>query len=187
MPPWGNRLKAFEVCRCDQVWVGDRTDVHLKAPFVYVSLLMDVCTRKIRGWRVSQHLTQPLTFRPLEQETLRQSGSPEIHHSDQGVQSLSKAYLSTLRQHGVELSVARSGCPWENGYAERWIRTLKSGGSLCVKNTNPEAIVNRRLFQEPCLLILILLKDRGDQRLTELFGEDSVDFCGDHPAFLIRG
>ena len=85
---------------------------------------MDVFTRRIRGWQVSQHLTQPLTFRPLEQ-ALRQS-VPEIHHSDQGVQYLSNAYLSTLTEHGVEISgVSRRGCPWENGYAERLIRTFK--------------------------------------------------------------
>ena len=123
MHPWVNRLRDLEVSRCDQVWVGDITYVRLKAHFVYVSLLMDIFTRKIRGWQVSQHLTQPLTLRPLEQ-ALRQS-VPEIHHSDQGVQYLSKAYLSVLAAHGVEISVARRGCPWENGYAERLIRTLK--------------------------------------------------------------
>ena len=124
MHPWVNRLKDLEVSRCDQVWVGDITYVRLKAHFVYVSLLMDVFTRRIRGWQVSQHLTQPLTLRALEQ-ALRQSGSPEIHHSDQGVQYLSNVYLSTLAEHSVEISVARRGCPWENGYAERLIRTLK--------------------------------------------------------------
>ena len=50
---------------------------------------------------------------------------PEIHHSDQGVQYLSKAYITTLEEHGVEISVAQRGRPWENGYAERLIRTLK--------------------------------------------------------------
>ena len=103
--------------------MGDITYVRLKARFVYVSLLMDVFTRMIRGWQVSQHLTQPLTLKPLQQ-ALRRS-VPEIHHSDQGVQYLSSAYLSTLRQHGIEISVARRGCPWENGYAQRLIRTLK--------------------------------------------------------------
>ena len=103
--------------------MGDITYVRLKARFVYVSLLMDVFTRMIRGWQVSQHLSQPLTLKPL-QEALRRS-VPEIHHSDQGVQYLSSAYLLTLRQHGIEISVARRGCPWENGYAERLIRTLK--------------------------------------------------------------
>ena len=69
-------------------------------------------------------MTQSLTLKPLK-EPLHQSGSPEIHYSDQGVQYLSKAYIATLQAHGVEISVVRSGCPWENGYAERLIRTLK--------------------------------------------------------------
>ena len=50
---------------------------------------------------------------------------PEIHHSDQGVQSLSNAYASMLKHYRIEISVARRGHPWENGYAERLIRTFK--------------------------------------------------------------
>ena len=75
------------------------------------------------GWHISQHLTQSLTLKPLE--TALCQSVPEIHHSDQGVQYLSNAYISLLRHHRVEISVARRGCPWENGYAERLIRTLK--------------------------------------------------------------
>ena len=122
--PWVNRLQTLEVSRCDQVWVGDITYVRLKGHFIYVALLMDVFTRMIRAWHLSQHLTQSLTLRPLE-AALHRSGSPEIHHSDQGVQYLSGAYISTLKHHGIEISIARRGCPWENGYAERLIRTLK--------------------------------------------------------------
>ena len=84
---------------------------------------MDVFTRMIRGWNLSQDLTQTLTFKPLEQAL--HDRIPEIHHSDQGAQYLSKAYIATLQAYGVEISVARRGCPWENGYAERLIRTLK--------------------------------------------------------------
>ena len=121
--PWRNRLEDLKVSRCDQVWVGDITYVRLKGHFIYVSLLMDVFTRMIRAWHISQHLTQSLTLKPLE-AALCQS-APEIHHSDQGVQYLSNVYLSLLKQHSIEISVARRGCPWENGYAERLIRTLK--------------------------------------------------------------
>ena len=122
--PWRNHLKTLEVCRCDQVWVGDITYVRLKHPFIYVALLMDVFTRMIRGWNLSLHLTQSLTLEPLEQAL--DDRVPEIHHSDQGVQYLSRvSYLSKLKAHGIEISVARRGCPWENGYAERLIRTLK--------------------------------------------------------------
>ena len=84
---------------------------------------MDVFTRVIRGWQLRSNLSHSLTLSALE-AALEQS-VPEIHHSDQGVQYLSSAYVSTLLRHGVEISVAHRGCPWENGYAERLIRTLK--------------------------------------------------------------
>lgn len=121
--PWTNQLETLEVSRQDQVWVADITYVRLKGRFVYLALLMDIFTRMIRGWHLSQHLTQTLTLTPLE-AALCQS-VPEVHHSDQGVQYLSKAYITTLKAHGVEISVAHRGRPWENGYAERLIRTLK--------------------------------------------------------------
>ena len=103
--------------------MGDITYVRLKHRFIYVALLMDVFTRMIRGWKLSQHLTQSLTLEPLEQAL--DDRVPEIHHSDQGAQYLSSAYIATLQEHRIEISVAQRGRPWENGYAERLIRTLK--------------------------------------------------------------
>ena len=121
---WVNRLENLDICRRNQVWVGDITYVRLKGQFVYVSVLMDGFTRVVRGWQVSLHLTQPLTLKPL-QHALSQS-IPEIHHSDQGVQYLSTTYISTLIGHGIKISLAHRGRPWEHGYAERLIRTLKA-------------------------------------------------------------
>jgi len=121
--PWVNRIQTLEISRQDQVWVGDITYVRLNRRFIYVALLMDVFTRMIRAWQLSRHLTQSLTLDPLEQAL--HDRVPQIHHSDQGVQYLSKAYLSLLKEHDIQISVARRGCPWENGYAERLIRTLK--------------------------------------------------------------
>ena len=68
-------------------------------------------------------MTEQLTLRPLQQ-ALSQS-VPEIHLSDQGGQYLSTAYISILIGHGIEISLAHRGRLWENGYAERLIRTLK--------------------------------------------------------------
>ncbi len=84
---------------------------------------MDVFTCMIRACHLSQHLTQSLTLKPLQQALCR--SVPKIHHSDQGVQYLSSASISTLTPYGIEISLARRGCPWETGYAERLIRTLK--------------------------------------------------------------
>ena len=107
--PWGNQVQTLDICQRNQVWVGDITYVRLKGHFVYVAVLMDVFTRMIRRWKLSQHLTQSLILKPLEQ-ALRQS-VPEIHHTDQGVQYLSSVYISILRHHGIETSLARRGCP----------------------------------------------------------------------------
>ena len=125
LQPYVNRLEILEISRRDQVWVGDITYVRLNRRFIYgVSVLMDVFTRMIRGWHLSQHLTQSLTLQPLQEALLENVA--EIHYSDQGVQYLSSAYISVLKDHGIEISIARRGCPWENGYAERLIRTLKA-------------------------------------------------------------
>ena len=121
--PWRNRLENLEISRQDQVWVADIIYVRLNGRFIYLCLLMDVFTRMIKAWEIRQHLNQSLTLKPLKEAFCH--SVPEIHHSDQGVQYLSKTYIATLQAHGVEISVARRGCPWENGYAERLIRTLK--------------------------------------------------------------
>ena len=84
---------------------------------------MDVFTRVIKAWQLSPHFNQSLTLKPLQQAFCH--SVCEIHHSDQGVQYLSNAYIATLQEQGVEISVAQRGRPWENGYAERLIRTLK--------------------------------------------------------------
>ncbi len=65
-----------------------------------------------------------LSRKPLQQAFCH--SIPEIHHSDEGVQYLSKTYIATLQEQGVEISVAQRGCPGENGYAQRLIRTLKA-------------------------------------------------------------
>ena len=122
--PWRNRLENFEVSRQDQVWVSDITYVRLNGRFIYLCLLMDVFTRMIKAWQLGPDLSQSLTLKPLKEAFCH--SVCEIHHSGQGVQYLSRgSYVTTLEKHGVEISVARRGRPWENGYAERLIRTLK--------------------------------------------------------------
>ena len=121
--PWRNLIENLEVSREDQVWVADMTYVRLKGRFIYLAVLMDVFTRVIKAWQLGPHLSQSLTFKPLEEAFCH--SVCEIHHSDQGAQYLSKTYVAMLQAHGVEISLARRGRPWENGYAERLIRTLK--------------------------------------------------------------
>jgi putative transposase len=84
---------------------------------------MDVYSRGIRSWHLSRHLDQSLTLIALWRALAQHR--PEIHHSDQEVQSAATAYLHTLQAHGIQISMAAIGEATEHGYAERLMRTIK--------------------------------------------------------------
>ena len=118
-----NRIKGMEVTQPDQIWVSDITYIHLRMDIVYLAIVMDVFTRTIRGWCVSQTLDQELSLNALRKAL--QTHVPEIHHSDHGSQYAAYAYTDMLKKHGVGISMASVGKATENGYAERLMRTIK--------------------------------------------------------------
>ena len=122
-PRYPNRVEGLEVVRPDQVWVADITYIRLRREFVYLAVIMDVFTRLIRGWHLGCSLEQELTLAALD-KALR-GRSPEIHHSDQGVQYAATDYVHRLEGCGAAISMAAIGEPRENGYAERLMRTIK--------------------------------------------------------------
>jgi putative transposase len=122
-PRYSNLVKDLEITRPDQVWVADITYIRLRREFVYLAVLMDVFTRNIRGWHLGRNLDQGLTLAALERALV--VATPQVHHSDQGVQYAATAYVERLQKLGVNLSMAAIGEPRENGYAERLIRTIK--------------------------------------------------------------
>jgi transposase InsO family protein len=122
-PRYPNLVQDLEVVRPDQVWVVDITYIRLKTEFVYLAVIMDVFTRSIRGWYLSRNLDQDLTLTALKRAL--EHRTPEIHHSDQGIQYAATAYTDLLRTTGVAISMAEVGEATQNGYAERLIRTIK--------------------------------------------------------------
>jgi transposase InsO family protein len=122
-PRYPNLVQELEVVRPDQVWVADITYVRLQREFVYLAVIMDLFTRCIRGWHLGRSLSQELTLVALEQALAKRT--PEIHHSDQGVQYAATAYVQLLEATGVQISMAEVGQAWQNGYAERIMRTIK--------------------------------------------------------------
>lgn len=122
-PRYPNLVQGLEVVRPDQAWVGDITYVRLHREFVYLAVLLDVFTRCIRGWYLGRSLSQELTLTAL-QRALAQC-LPEIHHSDQGVQYAATGYVQLLEKAGARISMAQVGQAWQNGYAERVMRTIK--------------------------------------------------------------
>lgn len=123
LPRYPNRVEGLVVERPDQLWVGDITYVKLGCEFVYLAVLMDVFTRSIRGWQLARSMEVELTLVALKRALAR--GKPEIHHSDQGVQYAAKEYTRLLLEQGIEISMAEVGEAWQNGYAERLMRTIK--------------------------------------------------------------
>lgn len=122
-PRYPNLVEGLVVERPDQVWVGDITYVRLLEEFVYLAVIMDVFTRSIRGWHLGRSLDGELTLTALRRAL--KLGTPKIHHSDQGVQYAAGGYVEMLDGVGASISMAEVGEAWQNGYAERLMRTIK--------------------------------------------------------------
>ena len=123
-PRYPNLVEGLRVTWPEQVWVSDITYIRLHYSFVYLAAIMDVFTRSIRGWHLGRSLDHTLTLTALQRALIKYP-APEIHHSDQGVQYAATAYTQVLQNVNVQISMADVGQAWQNGYAERLIRTIK--------------------------------------------------------------
>ena len=123
-PRFENLVKNRAAICPDEIWAADLTYVRLGSGFVYLSVILDLFTRAVRGWHLSRSLEGDLTLIAL-QNALESERCPAIHHSEQGVQYAASDYVKLLQSQSVEISMAAVGCPEENGFAERWMRTLK--------------------------------------------------------------
>ena len=118
-----NLIKAHPATHPDHIWVADITYIRLEHRFVYLAVVLDVYTRLVRGWYLGRRLDNSLSIGALCM-ALKQ-GSPSIHHSDQGVQYAALGYVAILEAHGAKISMSAKSSPHENGYAERFMRTIK--------------------------------------------------------------
>jgi putative transposase len=123
-PRYPNLVLDLEIVQPEQVWVCDITYIRLRYGFVYLAVIMDVFTRSIRGWHLGRNLEHTLTLVALRRALARYP-APGVHHSDQGVQYAATAYTQVLQDAQVQISMADQGEAWQNGYAERLIRTIK--------------------------------------------------------------
>jgi transposase InsO family protein len=127
--PAPDRLKRrFHARRPDQIWVGDITYLAQgRQRWLYLALLMDLYSRRIVGWSLSDRIDEQLTLTALRRAV--QSRRPPaglIHHTDRGVQYASRAYRQALDVAGFEASMSRRGDCWDNAPAESLIKTIKT-------------------------------------------------------------
>lgn len=128
LPVAPNRLnRRFRARRPDRVWLGDITYFWTNEGWLYLAVLMDLCTRKIVGWATASRLTEDLTRRALE-SALANRRPPKrlLHHTDRGSQYASRAYRETLKRHGLRLSMSRKGNCWDNAPMESYFSSMKT-------------------------------------------------------------
>lgn len=128
---YSNLAKDLEVSALNQLWVADITYVRLQREFVYLAALLDVYSRRCVGWSLSRYIDTRLTLEALDKALTCRQGtdlSGLIHHSDQGVQYAGKDYIDRLTEQGIRPSMSRKGNPYDNAFAESFIKTLKHEG-----------------------------------------------------------
>ena len=119
--------RAFTAARPNALWVADFTYVATWRGFVYVAFVIDVCSRKIAGWRASTSMRTDLALDALEQALCdRETDASLVHHSDRGSQYLSIRYTDRLGDAGIEPSVGRCGDAYDNALAETIIGLFKT-------------------------------------------------------------
>lgn len=121
-----NLAESMELSGINQLWVADITYIRLRKEFVFLAVVLDAYSRKVIGWELSRKIDTALSLAALEMAIAQRRPSPGlVHHSDQGTQYASHAYVHRLESCGAHMSMSRPARPWENGKCESFIRTLK--------------------------------------------------------------
>jgi hypothetical protein len=119
IPSWykyPNLIEGLVVRRRNTVWQSDITYFELNGRFYYLVFILDIFTREIVGYAVSDHLRAEANLRALKM-ALKRHGPPILHHSDRGAQYINKAYTNLLNKHAVHISMGLQA--QDNAYAER--------------------------------------------------------------------
>jgi transposase InsO family protein len=99
----------------------------MPACFVYLAVILDVYSRKVIGYALSDHINTVLTLFALRMAIDQRNPPPGcIHHSDRGVQYTSKNYIKELESYQFYISMSRKGNPFDNAYVQSFMKTLKS-------------------------------------------------------------
>lgn len=120
-------LSGINIERPHQVWQVDMTYLRLPGGFVYLTALIDVYSRVVVGWRLSNSLSKEACLEALEDGIWRY-GCPEIINSDQGAQFTSEEWEKLCHLKEIKISMSHKGGSTDNAHIERFWRTLKFEG-----------------------------------------------------------
>ena len=118
--------RQFDRPQPDRAWVTDITYIPTGEGWLYLAVLLDLCSRLAVGWAMSDRLTDDLTRDALGMALARRRPPHGLlHHSDRGSQYASGDYQRLLAQHGIVGSMSRRGNCWDNAVAESFFATIK--------------------------------------------------------------
>ena len=118
--------RNFTATKPNRTWVGDITYLFTAEGWLYLAVLLDLCSRSVVGWAMSEDLDASLALAALRMAIERRK--PEaglVHHTDRGVQYASESYRTALAATGLIASMSRKGNCWDNAPAESFFSTLK--------------------------------------------------------------
>lgn len=126
----------------NQIWVSDITYIWTKEGWLYLAVILDLCSRKIVGWHMHHRITKELVITSfMKAYWSRKPSKGLIHHSDRGSQYASNDFQKTLFNAGAICSMSGKGNCYDNAVAESFFNSLKTelGCSSNIFNTKEEA------------------------------------------------
>ena len=118
--------RDFESAAPNTAWVTDVTFVRTAEGWLYLAVMLDLFSRRVVGWSVSETNDTTLALRTLEIALKgRRLRGQLVHHSDRGSPYASEAYRTRLALAGLVVSMSRAGDCWDNAVAESFFGTLK--------------------------------------------------------------
>lgn len=117
-------LRGLTPSRANQVWCTDITYIPMKHGFMYMTAIIDVYSRKIVGWSISNSMTSQWCKQVLE-DAIAIHGKPEIVNSDQGCQYTSALWVQYLESQDIKISMDGKGRALDNIWIERFWKTIK--------------------------------------------------------------
>jgi putative transposase len=111
----------------NEVWAGDITFIPCRNRWLYLAVVIDLCSRRIVGWSLADHMRSELVIAALRQALQTRSRGPQtIFHSDRGSQYGSIATRAVLAEAGMTQSMSARANPYDNAWTESFIGTLKN-------------------------------------------------------------
>src|SRR5262245_32854338 len=109
------------------IYVGDITYLPTGEGWLYLAIVLDLCSRAVVGWSMADHMRAELVTQALSRAICqRQPAAGLIMHTDRGSQYGADSYQHLLSQHGMQPSMSRKGNCWDNAVAESFFHTLKT-------------------------------------------------------------